>query len=379
MVGGFVEDQDVGLLDGQAAEHQARGFSARERRKGLGGVVSAEEHQAQLPAHIADVPARAGVPDPVLGGAPRFVELLLVVLGEVADVRFVSPADGSGVGGHLAERDLEQGGFADAVGAEDGQPIAAADAEVDAVEHLVVAERLADALGRKYLASAGADGLEAERGVAARAAGEGLERCRLLLDEPQLALRLACLAGLGTESVHELLVVRDLPVAADDLLLAAFVFGALALLEGAVVPGIGEDGFVVDIEDVGDDVVEKTVVVGDHHQRTLEVAHELLEPADGKDVEVVGGLVEQERIGSASENLGEEYAQPESAGKGRERIAVAGGGKAQSLEDGRGSGFRGVAVVSLDNFLETREAVRVEFPARLDVREQRLAGRQRVP
>ena len=66
---------------------------------------------------------------------------------------------------------------------------------------------------------------------------------------------------------------------------------------------------------------------------------------------MVGGLVEQERIRSAGENLGEEHAQPESAGKGRERIPVAGSGKAQSLEDGGGSGFRGVAVVSLDNLL----------------------------
>ena len=94
------------------------------------------------------------------------------------------------------------------------------------------------------------------------------------------------------------------------------------------------------------------MIVGDDHQRTLEVAHELLEPANGEDVEVVGGLVEEERVGGAGEHLGEEHPQPESPGQGGQWIAVAGGGKAQPLEDGGGSGFRGIAIVALDDLLE---------------------------
>ena len=67
---------------------------------------------------------------------------------------------------------------------------------------------------------------------------------------------------------------------------------------------------------------------------------------------MVGGLVEQERVGGAGQNLGEEHAQPESAGQGGEGVAVAGGGQAQPLEDGGGSGLRGIAVVAFDDLLE---------------------------
>jgi hypothetical protein len=83
--------------------------------------------------------------------------------------------------------------------------------------------------------AAGAPLLEAELRVAARAAGQLLQLLRLLLDHPQLALRLPRLAGLGLEPVHELLVVRDLLLPPLDLLLPPLPLLPLLLEEGGVV------------------------------------------------------------------------------------------------------------------------------------------------
>ena len=93
------------------------------------------------------------------------------------------------------------------------------------------------------------------------------------------------------------------------------MLGGLALEERAVVAGVGDDRLVVDVEDMGDDVVEEAVVVGDDHQRALEIAHELLEPADGEDVEVIGGFVQEQRVGGAGKHLSEQHAQLEPPGQ----------------------------------------------------------------
>jgi hypothetical protein len=53
---------------------------------------------------------------------------------------------------------------------------------------------------------------------------------------------------------------------------------------------------------------------------------ELLQPADGEDVQVVRGLVEQEDVRAAGQHLRQEHAQLEAAGEGRQRLVVDLGG-----------------------------------------------------
>ena len=55
------------------------------------------------------------------------------------------------------------------------------------------------------------------------------------------------------------------------------------------------------------------MIVGDHHDDPLELREELLQPADGYDVEVVRRLVEQQDVGLRGEHLGEQDAQLEPA------------------------------------------------------------------
>ena len=97
-----------------------------------------------------------------------------------------------------------------------------------------------------------------------------------------------------------------------DLALLGGALGAhllevvLALLEvGAVVAGIGGDAPVLEGGDVVDAGVHEGAVVADDQHGALVGGDEAAEPLDALEVEVVGGLVEQQQVGSAQEQLGE--------------------------------------------------------------------------
>jgi hypothetical protein len=64
----------------------------------------------------------------------------------------------------------------------------------------------------------------------------------------------------------------------------------------------------VELDDAGGDVVEEHAVVGDDHDRAAEVADQLLQPQDAVEVEVVGGLVEQQQVGLGDQRARQRHA-----------------------------------------------------------------------
>ena len=88
-----------------------------------------------------------------------------------------------------------------------------------------------------------------------------MQRVRLLLDEPQLALSLTRLARLRLEPIHEVLMVRDLTLPIVDLFLATFPVGDLGTDEMGVVAVVLLDRAVVHVENPRRHVVEKPVIV----------------------------------------------------------------------------------------------------------------------
>jgi hypothetical protein len=61
----------------------------------------------------------------------------------------------------------------------------------------------------------------------------------------------------------------------------------------------------VELEGAGGDAVEDVAVVGDEQQPAAVLGQAGLEPGDGVDVEVVGGLVEHEQVGLGQEGTGQ--------------------------------------------------------------------------
>jgi hypothetical protein len=107
---------------------------------------------------------------------------------------------------------------------------------------------------------------------------------------------------------------------------------------------------------VGADAVEEVAVVGDGDEGAFETAEEILEPVDGVEVEVVGGLVEEQRLGFSEESLGEEDADFLAALEPAHFAFVEVVFDVEALEENGGVGFGGVAVLFAYDAFEFCEA-----------------------
>ena len=100
VIGGFVEDEDVGLLQHDLAEEQAGGFASGEGVGLLEAFFAAEEHLAEDAADVFLGGLGIELVEPVAGGHAE-LDGALVVLREVADLDLVAPLDGAGVDGDV--------------------------------------------------------------------------------------------------------------------------------------------------------------------------------------------------------------------------------------------------------------------------------------
>ena len=354
----LVEDEDVGAEDREAGEDEARALAAGEGADGLVGVVAREEDVAQVPADEADRLARGRLPEPRLDRLLPGAGELGVVLREVARVRLVAPRDLAGVRREVADGDLQERRLADAVRADDRQAVSPLDLERDVLQDDVVAPGLADAVELEGLPSARPPLAEPELRVPAGALGELVDDD--LLDHLDLALRLPRLGRLRPEAVDEGHVPGDLLLALRDLGFLPLPFRLLGGLERGEVPRVEHHRLVVDVRDVGADVVEEAVVVRDDDREALVGVEELLEPADRDDVEVVRRLVHQERARVGREDLPEEDPELEPAREGREQVPVDRGRDPEPLQDLGRPRLERVPLVPHDDVLELGVAVALE-------------------
>ena len=160
VVRGFVEDEDVWLLQHELAEEQTGGFASGKHAGGFGGFVALEEHLAEQAADFfAD---RRGIPlmQPVEHGHAAFDQAAMV-LREISDGGFVSPDDFSGVderavvaaglaqfgfgrGGRVREQSVDQRGLAGSVAAHEGDAFAASNAGGEVADDVVIAVGFAE-------------------------------------------------------------------------------------------------------------------------------------------------------------------------------------------------------------------------------------------
>ena len=119
---------------------------------------------------------------------------------------------------------------------------------------------------------------------------------------------------------------------------------------------VGDDGLVVDVGDVGADGVEEVAVVRDGDDGAVVADEEVLEPVDGFEVEIVGGLVEEQGLGVAEEGLGEQDADLLAALQLGHFALVEFVGDVEALEEDGGVGFGFIAVFIADDAFELAEA-----------------------
>ena len=379
VVGRLVEHQHVGPLPRDQRERAARLLAARhradQRRRHLAGeAVGAEEVAQLLLARFGREPPQ--VRERRLVGA----QLVELVLREVADGQPLAAQQLAGLRREVARDRLDQRRLAGAVDAEDADAIARAHGEADVGQHaaLAIAERQAVGVEQPLGQLHRFGELEAPLALRARRFDGGQP-----LEHLQPALRLPCLGGLRAEAVDELLQVgrRAFVLPGRGVLLAQLL--EVRGLERAVVARIAPDRAVGDVPDRLRRAVEELAVVRDQDHGGRLPLQPRLQPHHGVEVEVVGGLVEQQQVGGPQQGARERQPVAPAAGERRDGARGVGLREAEAVQHRAGFRRDGALVQFGDGRYGVREpqvVVRLlgrgEFRARLG--ERRVAGQHVV-
>ncbi len=163
-------------------------------------------------------------------------------------------------------------------------------------------------------------------------------------------------ARAGVEPGDEVVELRDLLLPLLVVRLHARPNLRLGDDHVVVAAGIRDDRLVVDVGDVGADGVEEVPVVRDDDQCPVIAHQKLAHPVNGFEVEMVGRLVEQERLGMSEERLRQQHAHLLAALQLAHRPLVKLVGDVEPLQQNRRIALRGVAVLVADDALELAEA-----------------------
>ncbi len=142
------------------------------------------------------------------------------------------------------------------------------------------------------------------------------------LEHLQAALRLARLRGRRPKAIHEGGDLRDAPHLAGVQGRLQCQFLGARILELRVVAGVGADGSILDMQHTADDGIEELAIVRNHQQRARVARQPLLQPDDGVEVEVIGGLIQQQKIGARTQRSRHRQPHAPAAGKIGHRALV---------------------------------------------------------
>ena len=323
VVGGLVEQQHVGGFDQEPAQVQPPPLAARELAHGL-VLLGGREQEALQQLRSTELAAIH------LHGAGRFLHhidhLLLEGLGvaqhrfgvliEIGQLHGAAQLQASAMGLAPAGDQIQQGGFARAIGANDADAIFRAE---------VVGE------GLQQGGAAGGAGLIGGPHRQVFGFDRPLAQPPLVAGQADLALGLpfggllhglnALDAGLlfGAAGLGPALEPLQLPPQGPlELRLAGGRSGLFLRLAGQVVGVIAAvaAGFAaIHLHDPAGHLIEHVAVVGDQHQGAAEALQIALQPLDAVGVEVVGGLIQQQHVGLGHQGGGQGQALAVAAGE----------------------------------------------------------------
>ncbi|MPM72936.1 hypothetical protein SDC9_119912 [bioreactor metagenome] len=224
-------------------------------------------------------------------------------LREIAELEAMARHDFAGVGCLDAGQQPQQGCLACTVEPEDDHPRALVDRQVDAGEDLQGAVVLGEILGHQRCLAARRGAREGDLGhlVDSPLALGGGEQ---LLGAPGHVLRSRRLGRLGAELLGLQPQLGGLALGILAFALATLLVQlALLKISGPAHRILIEGGAVgVQVEDLGDGLVEQPDIVADHHHTAVVGLDEVAQPDDRVGIQVVGRLVEQQRVGGAEQN-----------------------------------------------------------------------------
>jgi hypothetical protein len=195
-----------------------------------------------------------------------------------------------GKAGVVGEEALDQGGFAGAVAAHEADFFAAQNVARELVEDAFVSVALGEVFEFEDVLAGRADHVELDEGALDVGAGElvGLKALDFFAAAGDLRG-----AGAGGKTSDEVVELGDFLFALGDLRLEGGADLRFGHDHVVVAAGVNDDGLVIDVGGVGGDGVEEVAVVGDADEGAVVGVEEVLEPVDGVEIQVVGGLVEE--------------------------------------------------------------------------------------
>eukprot|EP00906_Rhabdomonas_costata_P020127 RCo029247 len=309
MIGGLIEEQEVRLLESDHGKRHPGLLPTRESIDGLQGLVPRKPEPPQLCTQRGFV--RGGVLRlHKLQRGHLQVELVDVVLRKRGDadlsVANHSPRDGL----QLPAHDVQEGRLPRAVGSNQSQAGVVVQADVDVPEQRPglgprVPKGDVDDLQVWRGHRLGLGQRELKVGVLHRGgdefqAGDGLHA----------ALRHLRPFGVVPPAVHEglhVLALLLLRIQAAGLVLQVLTAGAL---EGVVVPPVVGQPEVMQVDDVRGDAVEEGAAVRDHDQGLLPVQQGVLQPQHSVEVQVVGGLIQEQNVWANEQGTGQADSHP---------------------------------------------------------------------
>jgi len=351
VVGGLVEDQDVGPRGDQDRQRETALLAAGDVAQLLLGVGAGEEEAAEQHPRLLAAEAGLALRRVEHGARPR---RRVGVLGEVAELDVVAAADDAGGGGATAGESLDQGRLAGPVGADEDHVLAALDLEAGAGEE-GAARNLDRGVDHLQHHPAGSlRRLEGEAQVAAVAALGHRAVALGLLDLLDPRLRLPRLRRLVAEALDEALHPLDLGLLALDRLAEGDLTRRLLLAPS--VPGPSEEAGALrlQLQHRGPNRLQEPAVVGDEDDRGVEVDEVGLEPLQRGDVEVVGRLVEQQQVGLGRQRPRQRGSRQLAAGERRERPLGLLGVEAEPAQNGQHLVAPAVAAAGFESLLRGR-------------------------
>ena len=363
MVGGLVEQQKVRRRDKNARQGEAIALAAGEHAELLEDVVAGEEEAAEERTEFLFGHLERGAAD-VVEHARVGVEHLVLVLREVLADHVVAEFDVAGGGLLHAGEQLDERGFAGAVDAHQRNAVAALDGEARIGEDVLRPIALGEPFGFDNHAAGGRRLREFE--VDDRLFLWNLDALDFV-EFLNAGLDLLGLGGLRAEAIDKGFEVLDLIAlifVGSQQLRAALVFlrevfGVVALEDG--------EALVPDFDGAVDGDVEKIAVVRDEDVAEGIGLQIVLKPVAGFEVEMVGGLVEQQQVGPRQQQLGQRDAHLPAA---RKFLGVAGPvlfAKAKAGEHGAYLRVERVAIKRVKALLQQREAFGGGFVLRAGV------------
>jgi len=348
VIGRFVQQQQIGRPQQQNGQGQAVFFApGQDRHRFLHIVPGKQEGAKDVPHPRHHVEGRR-IRDLLQHGGFR-IQGPGLILGKIGQLQIMALPPRTPARRLGCRQQAHQGRFAGAVGTDQGQPLAPLHGQVHVLQHAQGPVAMLDPLqGQNLPATGGRIGEAESDGLALRRHLDAFDFFQLL----DAALNLRRAIGLIAEAADESLDTGDFLV----LTLAGRPQGSHARFPGnqvlAVVARILGKAAVPQFDNAPNHAIEEEPIMGHQDHGEGIVDQVFFQPVAGRQVEMVGRLIEQQQIGPAQQQFGQGDAHLPTTGKMLAGTLPVGLGKPQSGQDLADFGGHGVAAALAERLLQ---------------------------